>query len=208
MSTIYLITSGEYSDYRVHAAYTDKAQAALAVEVLGAAYFQVEECPLDQSAEVLREGMRVFEVSVRNGNWSADQGSASDFFDLHQVYPLEQFKKTLGFSVCVLATDQQQALKAGMERIREFRALAGVTHDEQAAEEAAAREHARTLKERYEREQRIAKAKKAAEADFIFRNQGRINAMMLESMQKRERLDKEMGEELQRELKRIERETE
>ncbi len=64
--TVYLVTTGEYSDYRVVGVYTNEALAETAAGTMGAtADAEVKEMPLNPAADELNHGLGLWDVTMR-----------------------------------------------------------------------------------------------------------------------------------------------
>jgi len=66
---VYIVTRGEYSDYRILAAYSTRELADAVVEWLGPSNAEVEEYDLDKNAEPLAHGYAAFRVTM---DWSGN----------------------------------------------------------------------------------------------------------------------------------------
>lgn len=123
---IFLLVSGEYSDYRVHGAYTSETDAQRVARLMGDD-FSVEEVALDAHLDLVAQGCRMFRVDrLVNGEWHASFGEPWDRRD--DLGKVRSYKggPCTGYEVKVLADSREQALKAGMERIRQHIAMQGV----------------------------------------------------------------------------------
>lgn len=156
----FAIVSGEYSDYCVHAVFSAEAAADECIALFGSG-FRKEPMAIDPDLTQLRNGLQVWNVSVEEGRWNAEREQPHVAFYVHEVDELIEFGKKVGLEVRVLADTEERALKAGMERIRQHRALAGVTYADQEQEEEAARKRVLDLQKQYEREAAIRKEEQA-----------------------------------------------
>ena len=63
---IYLVSKGEYSDYRILGAYSTQENAETAADLFGG---EVEEYEIDQYIEQIRAGLKMYQVSMKfNGD--------------------------------------------------------------------------------------------------------------------------------------------
>jgi len=136
---IYVIESGMYSDYTVHAAYHLEADAESACKRLNALFrcvdkFSVLELALEPQIPAIGSGKSLWDVELLDGLWSAKKQQT--IYSCHLFATVSN--EGSGHRVTVIARTKKQALKAGMERIREYRALEGVTHGSQMDEERRA----------------------------------------------------------------------
>jgi hypothetical protein len=165
--TIYIVQQGEYDDYQVLAAFTDEHEANEACQKLSIITKSPDELTvmklaLDYPMSDIEDGNTFWKVSVKNGEWQA----------MNETCPTpETFLGTvmkgygmLLYEVSIIAKAREQALKDGMGRIRQHRALQGETYAEQEESEA------RALKEREDKEARQRKeAEWREEEDRIMR---------------------------------------
>ena len=80
MTTMYVVTSGAYSDYMVHGVYSTKERARAAADYIGWDG-QVEEYDLDYAADPLLQGFRLLEVYIdRDGEAVVRKAYPSDAF--------------------------------------------------------------------------------------------------------------------------------
>lgn len=139
--TVYIVTEGEYSDYRIMAVFTREDLANLFAELYGS---DVEEYEPDQDAEQIQDGLVWAKTCVTLNSfqlrhtyitpdqqepsfaWYRERGggaNAENFYD----FP------TLTVSVSVKKDDnnwKERALKAATERARQYKA----EHPEQSYE--------------------------------------------------------------------------
>lgn len=80
MSTIYLVTSGEYSDYRIEGAFSteDKANAFAATFERGYGDTRVEDYTLDERTPEQRGYFHVCRISLATGDVDTEYGYWSD----------------------------------------------------------------------------------------------------------------------------------
>lgn len=126
--TVFLLTSGEYSDFQVHAAYSERSDAdnALALMANG---FDVMEVDLDEHLDRIRAGMRQFRVERDiHGEFLV---SGPEYYSadsrMHEVRA-GVYKGGTYYTVELLAKNATQALKGGTERIRQYIAMQGIEH--------------------------------------------------------------------------------
>lgn len=69
MTTIYVVTAGEYSDYRIHAMFSTRENAERYMEALPnpgySGYNEIEEWTLDDMPEPAARGLKSYEVQIR-----------------------------------------------------------------------------------------------------------------------------------------------
>lgn len=126
--TVFLLTSGEYSDFQVHAAYSERSDADSALALMGND-FDLMEVDLDAHMDRVRAGMRQF--IVRRDIHGAFVVSGPMYYSadgrLHNVYARKVGGRT-HYMVEVLAENAAKALKGGTERIRQYIAMQGIEH--------------------------------------------------------------------------------
>jgi hypothetical protein len=117
---VYIVTTGEYSDYRVIAAYSTREGADRCVAA--AMGSEVEEYDLDPFATELRDGWLMWEVRMtRNGHVTSAR----------PVGGVPTVKWSLNFDVenrmytSVIAKDREHAVKVATERRAQFIAMSG-----------------------------------------------------------------------------------
>lgn len=126
---IWILTSGEYSDYSVHAAYNTKEEAEAARDALNAAEeytgCEVEEIPLSPDLPSFKDGFSWWSVSYRDGTWRAVSTTYPS--NLKNDGGVRKYSPTIGYAygVTLVADTEERALKAGMERIMQFIAQNG-----------------------------------------------------------------------------------
>lgn len=69
MAIIYVVTSGEYSDYQIDGVYSEEALANKSIEMGRGS--RVEEYELDEWAEILRAGRGNYSIYAHSSNISA-----------------------------------------------------------------------------------------------------------------------------------------
>jgi len=121
MSTIYIITSGEYSDYGIRAVFTDKALADAYINMYGnTGYYNdmsIEEWEADRFAEEMRQGHAIYRVQI----WKS-----GDLYNCERDASLPDAQTTIGIvrwannqellTTIVIAKDEQHAIKVANER--------------------------------------------------------------------------------------------
>lgn len=124
MSTLYVVTSGEYSDYGIEAIFSTRelAQSYIDATTSGDRWSQpgIEEWELDPGADDLRAGRKLWFVRMdRDGNVPEvrpDRGGSSDSHGFDAI----------GNMICtVWAADQEHAVKIVGERRARFLAEGG-----------------------------------------------------------------------------------
>lgn len=125
-NAMWLLVSGEYSDYMVHGAYTNEEDAQRVARFLGAGY-DVEEVPLNDYLHLVKQGAHEYQL------WRL-----SDGWHVSPPHPFSRNEDRLGkvratntptgriYEVHVLADTEEEALKAGTEYVRQYIAMAGV----------------------------------------------------------------------------------
>lgn len=131
MSKIYLVTSGEYSDFGVVAAYSKQEDAEKAVaDGLGDAW---EECPLDAPREKMPDGMKFYSVTIRLADghcWPAvresyDGDGTDKPFTLRKARSFADYSDEW-FTVECWAKDDEHACKIASEKRREHLAALSI----------------------------------------------------------------------------------
>ena len=115
MNTIYIVTSGEYSDYRIVGVFSTKEIAQLAI---GAGHGdEIEEYEIDKYADYARRGIGAYRVHIGIDNADIHTIRAIDMADTtdEEKEPSPSFD---GQSLIVLAyaTDERHAAKIAMEK--------------------------------------------------------------------------------------------
>lgn len=134
MTTIYLVTSGEYSDYGVDGVYSTHEKAMDHVRAIDGKYSraQVEERELDAPFDRARAIWLVSIMGPRKGK--ADEKADADFresiregYQINAVWRSDIRMWGVGedeprWNVYVQAPDKEHALKIGQDLIAAFRA--------------------------------------------------------------------------------------
>ena len=117
MTTIYVVTQGEYSDYRIVAVYDTKDAAEYHMEHLTGEYYDdvnVEEYELNPRGAFLKGGLRPFRITMtREGNTSHIEKCGVEYASNGHVN-LDPHGSNGRF--CVLARNEQHAVKIANER--------------------------------------------------------------------------------------------
>lgn len=127
-NVIWILTSGQYSDYTVHAAYLTQEEAEAARDQMNEALEDYDKCgietvPLKPELPAFKEGYAWWNVNLKNGKWSA-----SKHISVYQIRDEAGVRKwgATGnppiYGVTVIADTEERALKSGMERIMQFKA--------------------------------------------------------------------------------------
>lgn len=127
MTTIYIVTAGDYSEYAIHAVFST---AELAQQYIDAQSWrdqaEIEEWALDPDADYLRQGMSWYEVII--GVASSDVLSLKKDrmgeSDIRFIPGNEQFAQVIGLDywaqdhliISCWAKDEQHAAKIAMEK--------------------------------------------------------------------------------------------
>lgn len=126
--TIWLLTSGQYSDYSVHAAYLTEEEAHAACDQMNSALDDYEKCgvetvPLSPELPAFKDGYGWWDVNLNNGEWSARiHNSVYQIKEDAGVRKWGPTGKPPIYGVTLVADSEERALKAGMERIMQFKA--------------------------------------------------------------------------------------
>ena len=126
MKTIYVVTFGEYSDYRIDAIFTKKELAEKYIDMFGHVgswnQMEIEEWEVNPHRRELRAGMKPFDVRMdKDGNTvKIERTDYPRGFDANEV----------GFTIdntCIcckcLAKDEKHAIKITNERRAQYIAL-------------------------------------------------------------------------------------
>lgn len=128
MNKVYLVSSGEYSDYSINAAFSTRELAELYIESMGnpqrySQEMMVEEYDLDANETHIREGFHPYRVKMdRNGNtlecrlddWDSAVSGKVSLVSFGYYHGQPSPKKVLCAS-CV-AKDEQHAVKIANEK--------------------------------------------------------------------------------------------
>ena len=123
MTTIFGVTSGEYSDYHVEGLFDsqEKAQAYIDYEnAHGYGDFGIEEWELNQHYDPIQRGLtcyRVFFVDITQGDATANPRSATDEVE---VSSRNYRTHVPNYTTYVWAKNEQGALKIANERRVQF----------------------------------------------------------------------------------------
>lgn len=119
MTTIYVVTSGDYSDYQIHGVFSTAAKAQAFIDhereqMWGAA--EIEQWTLDEYCDPVERGLRCYYVSFLNIRQSAAQASLSP-----AQSPFESVNKpdrtgVRSYVTYLWAQDEAAALKIANER--------------------------------------------------------------------------------------------
>lgn len=112
MSVVYLTVSGCYSDYTVHAAFTRREDAELAVKGFGENdEARVEEIPLDPEMGEIRDGLSKWRITIYKDGY-VDCVRRLNPFDAtdDEIHFDDSRAKHIGW-----AADENQAIKAANE---------------------------------------------------------------------------------------------
>lgn len=131
---IYLVTSGEYSDYGVDAVFTTRKKAQDYIDSLGDdsnSYYDIELYDLDPQSLMQREGVRIYGVkfNVATGFvyhvWVIDEKYVDlKYLKLNEPWKLQQ-DHGLGYGVKVKAKDKDHAIKIVGDIRRELKLKLG-----------------------------------------------------------------------------------
>lgn len=126
MQTIYVITKGEYSDYRICAATTDKKRAEKLRELFTDRYddASVEEYFDGDFSSLIERGLRAYHVWVNNldgGRFEVNEvepvGDSQAVYN--RVYPV-QFRGN-AHAVTVRASDENHAIKIAQDLFAQYK---------------------------------------------------------------------------------------
>lgn len=124
---VWLLTSGQYSDYTVHAAYPDEASANEVMELFSKRYtdsgLSIEAVELQPEIPDIKNGFGWWWVQKRDGKWTADEvgGVRNVSYSIGDVISwLPYGREPRAYRVLVIADTQERALKSGMEYITQF----------------------------------------------------------------------------------------
>ena len=119
MTTIYILTSGEYSDYRIVGAFSTEEKANAAIEFFGYEEHdcQVEEFEIDASPDspfAPPPGMNAWRVFISNGNTTANRTPNDS--ELKSYFNVQQPTIHSSFVCTCHATDSEHAAKIASEK--------------------------------------------------------------------------------------------
>jgi hypothetical protein len=122
MATIYIVTSGEYSDYGINAVFDDKEKAEQwikekrVIDYLEAGDYDIEEYKLNPTMpDEYRQGMLPYDVWIRR---SGDIQTITRYYDagFDDKFHVMCFPNSCIGSTIVWARDKQHAAKIANER--------------------------------------------------------------------------------------------
>ena len=126
---VWLLTSGQYSDYTVHAAYPDKASAMEVMELFSKRYtdsgLSIEAIEMQPEIPDIKNGFGWWWVEKSDGEWTAHEavGAYNLSNPIGEVISwLPWNREPRAYRVLVIADTQERALKSGMEYISQFTA--------------------------------------------------------------------------------------
>jgi uncharacterized protein (TIGR02996 family) len=114
--TVYLVSRGEYSDYRVTGVFSSETDAVRVMEACGGVeeFNDLEEFTLDEGADPAARGLKSFGVAMdadgNNAKVSASQDMTESVHLSSPIYPPRYF------SADVWARDEAHALKIANEK--------------------------------------------------------------------------------------------
>jgi len=126
MTICYAITSGEYSDYRVHAIFTttEKAEAALPLYGRNA---EIEDFPLDPAVPEWEPGRHLYRCFKHLGGDVAAYPSDLSELDSWKTSMLDHFEPEALAPDCsrvfVYAKNKEHAVKIAAEKFAKFEAI-------------------------------------------------------------------------------------
>ena len=124
MEKVYIVTSGEYSDYTIEAVFSTRKKAEEYVDAHGSDY-RVEEYPVDDAEVKKNESIWLVSVNWETGN--ADSANPDSFSDYNtDKIDTVQYDKSYGGSYLtfVLMSDSmERATKVASERFMQVKAL-------------------------------------------------------------------------------------
>jgi hypothetical protein len=132
MTSVYMVSEGSYSDYRVSGIFSTRERAERWMKTCGGScYNDIEEMPLDEGLSEIERGLALFSVeitksgSVRAVRAAGDPASVGRIswwtsYDLKRTgntYTRTEYAEPDQYTtVCVWAEDQQHAIKIANER--------------------------------------------------------------------------------------------
>ena len=127
LKRVYIVTGGEYSDYRIRGVYSSRELADQVL--LDDSYKQVEDWVLDENEAIIRSGQSIYEViiSKETGHvrWSENAGPFGEVSDVPRVIPYRD--GTTEYEFRIVAKSTAHAVKIASERRRKLLAAEGVT---------------------------------------------------------------------------------
>lgn len=127
MEKVYIVTSGEYSDYHIDAVFSTIEKAEEYVDAQGSDY-RVEEYPVDDAEVKKNESIWLVSVNWKTGN--ADSANPDSFSDYNtDKIDTVQYDKSYGggYLTFVLMSDSmERAKKVAAERFMQVKALHAV----------------------------------------------------------------------------------
>ncbi len=96
MSTIYLVSSGDYSDYSVHAAFSTKDKAEKFIDAFAKpnySQFEIEERRLDPCEAEIKKGLSPYRVFMRKSG-NSECSKMDDMYSIPIATEVELLTKT------------------------------------------------------------------------------------------------------------------
>ena len=126
MEKIYIVTSGEYSDYQINAVFSTGEKAEEYVDAYGSDY-RIEEYPVDDAG--VKKNESIWLVSV---NWKTGEAISANPKNYSEYYADKegtvQYKKFCGeyLDIVLMSDSMTRAKKVAAERFMQVKALHAV----------------------------------------------------------------------------------
>ncbi len=120
MAIIYVVTSGQYSDYRIHAVFSTEALAGRYIEAIRRPYddVHIEQYELDAFKMSLRKGFNYFGIRMTKDGDSKVERASPDEHDTEpcKIFDNRKFGSGVILYVETWAKDEQHAVKIANEK--------------------------------------------------------------------------------------------
>ena len=117
MTTIYVVTSGEYSDYSIRALFSTKELAQDFIDIQpNPQYHRIEEYEIDKFERHIREDMRCYRVAMDIDGNSSVYPSDFDSNDEEYLNLYHQSNGVKSFVTYLYAKDEAHAAKIANEK--------------------------------------------------------------------------------------------
>lgn len=119
MVTIFIVTQGDYSDYRIRAVFSSRELAETYVSGMGKKYDtpEIEEWALDAGEEFICQGYKVYDVCMdRDGNSKFDVELSSEVRSDQLAIDDDYYGKPFYQKFIIWAKSEKHAVKIANER--------------------------------------------------------------------------------------------
>lgn len=128
---VYVLTSGEYSNYRINGVTTDKEKAENLCRIFS--QWEIEEYDTEALATEILDGLRVYIVKFYRDDVEYAAELDAEYVDggdlksakskrVYPIYPYKNKNNITGYAVYVYAKDKEHAMKIAQDRLAEWKA--------------------------------------------------------------------------------------